>query len=79
MACRFWPGACLERCYGSGEVLPRVAAFVSDLEKVDAWNPDEIRAVDRGVRHMLHEIITPPLPAIEKSHYTSLVNDPRSV
>ena len=52
--------SCLARCYAANEVLPTVAAFVTDLRK-DGWNERDAHRVERIVLRLLRRIIEPAI------------------
>jgi hypothetical protein len=53
---------CLEFCYGSSDVLARVASFVAELKAAGGWNKDEIRAVEIAVHKVLQGIVARSYP-----------------
>ena len=52
---------CLRQCYGSSDVLPRVAEFLTGLKVAGGWSVDEIHTVELTVHKVLHGIVTDPV------------------
>ena len=53
--------ACLERCYQTAEFLPKIAAFVDELQRSPAWTEREVRAVELAVLKVVRNLVRGPI------------------
>lgn len=49
--------ACLDRCYGSRDMVSEIAAFCAELGRTAQWTKREIHAVEMAVLEVLHVMV----------------------